>query len=509
MKKSMKQRYLISACCLMILALLHVSCQDVYDKIKEFSPEEVIYPAHFDTIYGKIGYERVEIYLSKYGRIPSSQMNLGKATKTIVQYGSNTIVYDSLCSWINITGLTLPNLYRFKIYTANDEGDMSTPVEIAMTPYTAADKDALGLYTPDIIQSTTSALVEWRSRLSSNLYNVYAYSYEYTDKTGNISSGGGEGDAVSFFVENIAPNTPVPVDVTLKIVPLVGREPILDTLYKTFTTTVTVRGTQPVIFLDKPELDAAFPQGFNSSADPMTFSWRPVAEVSDYTLKISDSYNFPEGERTFAIPLGNVDNYTLTGTDQMAIYTLSNNSSVLRPILYWTVVPTNNDVNIVTQRRLITGRKVIKLLASTSVAQLSLSVEAGSIYKITTNGNDPYVFTTDLNRIINPGASDSPGKLTLTWEYKSDIGCTWEFFFSKPNVTAGMTARIWAPSTSEWKEMTLDIGAGMTQFNWGTATNHRFRIDLGGNYNTAGVYEDDWLPINRIIYLTNIQVNIY
>jgi hypothetical protein len=504
MKKNMKQRHLGAVCCLMMLyALLYVSCQDVYDKIKEFSPEEVIYPAHFDTCYGRIGYERVEIYLSKYGRISSGEMNLGKAKKTIVQYGTETIVYDSLCSWIKIDSLTLPNMYRFKIYTANDEGDMSTPVEIAMTPYTAADRDALGLSTPDIIQSTTSGLVEWRSRLSSDLYDVYAYSYKYVDMNGDTCRGGGNSDAVSFFVENIQRDTPVPVDVTLKIVPLVGREPILDTLYRTFTTTVIVSGTRPVIFLDKPELDHAFPKGFNSSAEIMAFSWRPVDEVNDYTLKISDSYSFPKGAKTFTRQVGNADSYTLNGEEQLALYTLSENSEVVRPILYWTVVPTDSTLNIATQTRLITGRKVIKLSPNGGSGFSSVN-EGDGVFRITVTGQDPYIYTTNLNRIINPGASGSPGKLTLTYEYKSEVDCRWEFFFRRPNAEGGISARTGTiMSSKDWNEAVFDIGEYMGKFNWGTATNHSLRFDPGDTR------EEPHVLYPRTVYLTNMQVNIY
>jgi hypothetical protein len=395
-------------------------------------------------------------------------------------------------------------MYRFKIYTANEEGDMSTPVEIAMTPYTASDLDALGLSTPDIIQSTTSGLVEWRSRLSSDLYDVYAYSYEYLDMNGDTCRGGGDGDAVSFFVENIMRDTPIPVDVTLKIVPLVGREPILDTLYRTFTTTVIVSGTRPVIFLDKPQLDAAFPKGFNSSAEIMTFSWRPVAEADDYTLKISDSYSFPKGDRTFSVQAGNTDSYTLSGEEQLAIYTLSSNSSVVRPILYWTVVPTDSTLNITTQTRQITGRRVIKLSPNGGAA-FSISTEPGGFYKITVTGDDPYIYSTALNRIINPGASSSPGKLTLSFEYRSDVTCSWEFFFRRPNAEGGISARTpqVPASPDDWKEMVFDIGEYMQKFDWGTATNHSLRFDPGDTR------EESWVPVNRIVYLTNLQVNIY
>jgi len=505
--KNMKQRALTLICCLVILsALLHTSCEDVYDNIKEFSPEEVIYPGHFDTIYGHIGYERVEIDLSKAGRIPSNQMNLGKAKKTIVEYGTKTLVFDSLCSWVSITGLTMPNIYRFKIFTANEDefGDRSTPMEIAMTPYTDSDLDALSLSTPDVIQSTTSALLEWKSRLSSDLYDVYGYSYAYTDKNGDPGGGSGEGDAVSFFVENVQRDVPVIVDVTLKMIPKIGGVTILDTLYKTFATTVIVTGTKPVIFLDKPELGAAFNNGFNSAAEPIVFSWKKVDEVTDYTLKISDSYNFPEGARTFTVQAGNVDSYTLTGVDQLAIFTLSTNSVVVRPILYWTVVPTSGGSDITTQTRQITGRRVIKLSPASSGNALSVAAQAGGVFKISTNGSDPYIYSTAINRVINPGASGATGKLTLTFEYISDYDCTWEFFFSTPNAAGGVSARFWVPrSGDDWKEAVFDIGPYMLQFNWGTGTNHRLRFDPGD----SGI--DQGLPHVRDVYLTNMQINIY
>jgi hypothetical protein len=505
-KENVIQRYLTTVCCMTVLsALLYMSCQDVYDKIKEFSPEEVIYPAHFDTIHGRIGYERVEIYLSKYGKIPSSEMNLGKAKKTVIQYGSETIVYDSLCSWIRIDSLTLPNMYRFKIYAANDEGDMSTPVEIAMTPYTVADVNALSLSTPDVIQSTSSALVEWKSRLSSDLYDVYSYSYKYVDKGGDTIRGGGTGDAVSFFVENVERDTPVPVDVTLKIVPLVGREPILDTLYRTFTKTVIVSGGRPVIFLDKPELDAAFPKGFNSSAEIMTFSWKTVDEVNDYTLKISDSYTFPKGDRTFSVKAGDVDSYTLTGEDQLAIYTLSNSSTVVRPILYWTVEPTDSVLKsgLNTQTRQITGRRVINITPSGGTA-MKITAEAGGVYKIEITGDDPYMYGSSLKMVINPGASSSPGKLTVSYDYKSDTDCRWEYFFGRPNPEGGISTKTGVvPASTDWNEAVFDIGSYMQEFNWGTAADHLIRFDPGDSREEPG------LPSHRIVYIANMRINIY
>jgi hypothetical protein len=147
---------------------------------------------------------------------------------------------------------------------------------------------------------------------------------------------------------------------------------------------------------------------------------------------------------------------------------------------------------------------VIKLSPATTIAQLSISIEEGSVYKMTTNGTSPYVYTTSLNKIINPGASDSPGKLTVSYNYKSEHSCTWEYFFGIPNPTGGISAKTNViPASSEWKETIFDIGEYMTRFNWGTGTDHMFRIDPGDSREEPG------LSNNRVVYMSNIQLNIY
>lgn len=114
---------------ILINSLLFISCDNsgIYDNIKIFSQEEIVYPATFDTCYATIGYERVEIDLRKDGRIPASKMDLGKAAKTVVIYDEDypeptVIEYDSVCSYVNITGLNEPRVYRFKIYTEDKFG---------------------------------------------------------------------------------------------------------------------------------------------------------------------------------------------------------------------------------------------------------------------------------------------------------------------------------------------------------------------------------------------------
>src|SRR5690606_31920154 len=139
------------------------SCTDMFDSLKEFATGETIYPASFDTVAGKIGFERVEIDLSKTGRVASSQMKLAKAAKTIVEcsYFDEPLVIDSLCSWVSITGLTEPGEYTFKIYTEDEDGNRSIPKEISLVPYTSHDLEQLELLSPKITTSSSAALLEW------------------------------------------------------------------------------------------------------------------------------------------------------------------------------------------------------------------------------------------------------------------------------------------------------------------------------------------------------------
>jgi hypothetical protein len=312
------------------------SCTDIYDNVREHAVEEKVYPAHFDTIYGSIGFERVEIDLCKAGRIPASKMKLGKAKKTVVEFSKNgadtVIVIDSVCSWVNITGLTLPNIYRFRIYTANDEGDKSTPRDISLIPYTVDDRDAMSLPEPSVMSSTTSAQVQWKSSLSSDMCDILNWSYSYVDRAGDTVRGSGENDTPAFFIENVPAGTPVTVNILTRIVPKIDNIRILDTIEWLFPVTVNITGTKPIIFLDKPYLNDIL-----TGEDPPTFTWVKVDEVSDYLLIISSA----EGNTRYIFSAGNTDSYTLSAEQFESLRWMS---------LYWTVVPATN-ADVTTQSR--------------------------------------------------------------------------------------------------------------------------------------------------------------
>ena len=221
---------------LIILALS--SCGKIYDNLEPYAGE-IVYPGKFDTIIGKIGYERVEIDLMKAGRIPASQVKLGKALKTIVEYDDKKITVDTLASWLNITGLTMPKLYRFKVYTEDEYGNQSVPQQIALIPYTSSDLQNLVITSPKVLASPSSAVLSWPTGLSSILLNYVSLDYSYKDRNGVLWQGE---RAVNprIFMANLASGQQTVMDITYTIVPKVNGAPILDTVQFTQKIPVTI-----------------------------------------------------------------------------------------------------------------------------------------------------------------------------------------------------------------------------------------------------------------------------
>jgi hypothetical protein len=486
LKRSMAHRSLAGVCCLVILSSwLYVSCGNVYDNIKEFSMEEIVYPAHFDTIYGKIGYERVEIDLSKAGRIPSSQMNLGKAKKTIIEYDGKSITIDSVCSWLNITGLTQPKLYRFKIFTVDEFGDRSTPQEIGLTPYTSVDKDALALPSPVVFQSTTIALVEWRNSISGDLFDFLSFTYSYTDKDGNQKSGSAQGDLPSFFIENVNRGEPVTVTMTNKVIPKLSKVPILDTISWSYPLVFYIEGTHPAIFLDTPVTGIALDV---TTSFPYSFSWKRTEEVNDYALLISSQSTFP-ASATDTVRVGNVIDYQLQEED---ISKVLHSSPYAIAQLFWKVIPADGSLDIITQSRMLTvKRKQVKsypLELASSGTRLTCT-NNGDHYVLVTTSADPYIFSLGLPEKIEESV------MLLTFDYKVATNFVWEFFFSTPNASGAKMTTSPTVAAADWTEYSFECGTFAKLFEWGDA-GHRIRFDPGPN---AGL----------TLYIKNIKVTTF
>lgn len=209
-------------------SVLLFSCEGMYDKIEKYYGE-IVYPAKYDTIVGYIGYERVEIDLLKAGRIPSAQIKMGKAKKTVIEYDDEKIVIDELVSWVNITGLTQSKIYRFFIYTLDEFDNKSVPQEIALIPYTSSDLQSTMINSPRITTSPSSAIVEWPAGLNSLLLTYHGLSYEYIDRDGNVVKGERGSDS-RFFVSNLETGKSYTVKMKYRILPKVNNASILDTL---------------------------------------------------------------------------------------------------------------------------------------------------------------------------------------------------------------------------------------------------------------------------------------
>jgi len=221
------------------------SCGDMHEKTKEYWGE-VVYPGRFDTIIGKIGFERVEIDLVKAGRIPASQIKMGKAKKTVVEYDGKELVIDTLASWVNVTGLKQSKIYRFVVYTIDDFGNKSVPQEIALIPFTQMDLDDVVLNAPRVLASPYAASIEWASGLSSMLVDFYGLTFEYPNKSAGVTKGFRGPKVPDILVANIPSGQTTNVKVTYKIIPRYNYIPILDTCYieKTIpVTTLTASGS--------------------------------------------------------------------------------------------------------------------------------------------------------------------------------------------------------------------------------------------------------------------------
>ena len=224
----MKNILIISILAWLILLGMNSCNKGMYDNIEKFG-EEKVYPAKFDTISGKIGFERVEIDLMKAGRIPSNQIYLGKASKTIVEYDKERITIDSVVSWINIPNLKLSKLYRFRVYTQDEFGNKSVPQEIALIPYTKSELTTIAVQSPRIFASPTTAVLDWANNISSILLTYCDLSFSYVDQTGQKHEGT-RAENPRIFAGNLKTGDEINVDVDYRVVPKVNGIEILDTV---------------------------------------------------------------------------------------------------------------------------------------------------------------------------------------------------------------------------------------------------------------------------------------
>ena len=350
-----------------VVLLASASCTGMFDNVREFATEETVYAGKLDGIqHVYYGYERVEIDLMEAGRIKESQMNLGRATKTVVEcpYFEETDhrrVIDTLASWVNITGLTRADTYDFTIYTEDDYGNRSLPITTQIQPFTSENLKALALAQPSLAESDVAIQLEWREHQSNVTYTMYGYSYSYTDKDGVVQSGSGEGDMPVFLVDNIEKDKDVTVNITCDIVPnfMTAKgvyTPLLDRVQ--WNTTVDLRispDAGAAIFLKSPEPALSF--DFDTQTYPIAFSWTEVPAATGYNLKLSTTSLF-EDSNTITIPVGKVTEYNITKESFNEL--LSRGRKVRKTELFWTVEAIGvSDVKTQTRMLNVTRKPVL------------------------------------------------------------------------------------------------------------------------------------------------------
>jgi hypothetical protein len=345
---------------LTVIFLLSVSCNDMYDNVKEYAGKETVYAEKFDGIIKiQVGYERVEIDLMKAGRIPASHIQMGKAKKTVIECPDFTEpdhrrVIDSICSWVNITGLRQLKTYQFTIYTQDEYGNLSMPLKAEARPYTNENVAALSLVAPSITESTAAMLVEWKEHLSAKTQTVYRYAYQYTDKDGAVQAGNDKNDLPSFFVDNVLKGTDIPVDMTFRIVPTITNSsgayvPILDTIdWQTQLVLKISENAKPAIFLKEPAAVISVDMNNVGGNFPLSFSWTKIAETDNYALKFSTNPDFPDAE-TYAVNVGDANQYAMDVATGSSI--LGDFPRIRSLNLYWTVTSADAVSNIETQTR--------------------------------------------------------------------------------------------------------------------------------------------------------------
>jgi len=268
--------FVLTVCC---VATFYYSCDDdAYDNIKKYVSSEIIYPEKFDTISAAVGFERVEIYLTRAGRSDSIKYDPYKATKTIVEYDNIKKEYDGMVSWLNVDGLDLAKLYRFKVYTIDKYGNQSVPQEISCIPFTKEDRDAIVIADPKTILSPWGISFSWPSGLSSSGWNFVGCDYSFKDKDGkDIVGFMEEGGTLRFDATNLEPGSQLNLKFDINVLPILDEALILDTINFSQTIEIDVPTVEEYgQFLTSREI-----KSWSNDGEKMTINW---ADVSDYTM---------------------------------------------------------------------------------------------------------------------------------------------------------------------------------------------------------------------------------
>jgi hypothetical protein len=238
------------------------SCSEQYDNIDQYATDETVYVGKYsEDPYVLVGYKRLEIELfgDTVGRAYSDDLYVGRAKKTIIEYleddGLRRIERDSVCSWVNIPGLTMAKTYIFSIYAEDEYGNKSTPVEALGKPFTDDDFNAIDFPKPRVIASPTKVEFNWANEATdgivSPLFKFVELIYSYVDNRGKTVSGKftSKNKAEQHFnLTNLNMNDSTRVILNCRIIPIVESGQIIDTLTKVIE--IVTKTTTPEEYLE-------------------------------------------------------------------------------------------------------------------------------------------------------------------------------------------------------------------------------------------------------------------
>ena len=207
-----------------LFAIFAISCSDQFGEVKQLAPDENIYPGIYDTIFASIGINRVELDFMKNGR--NAPLRLSRATKTVVTWDDQIRIFP-LSTWVNIPELTESKIYRFTVYTEDDHGNRSVPLEIGAMPYNLSNLETLNIPDPRVTNTQEGGiLVSWPQSMVGTLFEYRGGEYDYNDRDGNPFND--EFDGFSFAVNNFEEGDRVNITMTHRIIPRVSRVDIQD-----------------------------------------------------------------------------------------------------------------------------------------------------------------------------------------------------------------------------------------------------------------------------------------
>ncbi|GHT79111.1 hypothetical protein FACS189464_3620 [Bacteroidia bacterium] len=190
------------------------SCNgDMYDNIKEYADSETVYPAGYDQdqVSLKAGLERVEIYLMAD---LDEEPYLPKAKKTVVEFGDESRTFEPARTFVNITGLSRPQTYHFKIFTEDEFGNRSAPVEISGKALTQEDVNSIVVFT------SSSGGVSYgiiKCLEAAGIFTFCSADYNYTDAN-NVEQSG-KSKSATFVVDNLPTGQASQINVNFHILP--------------------------------------------------------------------------------------------------------------------------------------------------------------------------------------------------------------------------------------------------------------------------------------------------